>query len=109
MVLGMLLALFAATLARGDASLQKRPGDASVVGRLAAYHSESGGADIGAVPAQSDALDHLGQVLLAQVIVRVSEASLGAQSLSASRAAASTPASRSGCLGECPAAAWHNS
>jgi len=78
MVLGMLLALFAATLARGDASLQKRPGDASVVGRLAADHSESGGADIGAVPAQSDALDHLGQVLLAQVIVRVSEASLGA-------------------------------
>jgi hypothetical protein len=34
--------------------------------RLAAHHPEGGGADIGAVQAQPDALDHLGPVLLAQ-------------------------------------------
>src|SRR5215475_11828948 len=45
---------------------------------LAADHAEGGGADVGAVQAQPDAFDHLGQVLLGQVGVGVGGAGLGA-------------------------------
>jgi hypothetical protein len=48
--------------------LPQRLGDVGVVIRLAARDPDSGGADVGAVQAQPDALDHLGHVLLAQVI-----------------------------------------
>ena len=78
MVVGMPRAFVAAALADGHASLQQRPGDAGVAGRLASHDPESGGAHIGAVPAQPDARDHLGEVLFAQVIVGVGDARLGA-------------------------------
>ncbi len=74
----MPLALVAAALAAGHAGLQQRLGDVGVVLRLAAGDPGGGGADIGAVQAQPDARDHLGQVLLAQVGVGVGGAGLGA-------------------------------
>src|SRR6266498_234054 len=76
--LGMVLALVAAALAGGRAGLQQRPGDACVVLGLAAGDPDGGGADVGAVQAQPDALDQLGDVLLAQVGVGVGGAGLGA-------------------------------
>src|SRR6516165_862369 len=78
MVARMPSAFVAAAGADGHASLQQRPGDAGLVGGLAAYHPEGGGAHIGAVPAQPDARDHVGQVLFVQVIVGVGDAGLGA-------------------------------
>jgi hypothetical protein len=75
---GVPLALVAAAFADGHAGLQQRPGDVGVVGRLSACHSDGGGADIGAVQAQPDARDHLGQVLRAQVGVDVGDAGLRA-------------------------------
>jgi hypothetical protein len=72
MVLGVPLALVAAALADGHAGLQQRLGHIGVVRRRAADDPGDGGADIGAVQAQPDALDHLGQVVLAQVSVDVS-------------------------------------
>jgi hypothetical protein len=76
--LGMPLALVATALACGHAGFQQRPEDVGVVIRLAARDPDGGGADVGAVQAQPDALNHLGQVLLAQAIVRVGGAGLGA-------------------------------
>ncbi len=75
---GMALALVAAALAGGHAGLQQRPGDACVGLGLAAGDPDGGGAHVGAVQAQPDALDQLGQVLLAQVVVGVGGAGLGA-------------------------------
>src|SRR5215471_19360251 len=63
-VLGVPLALVTAALADGYARLQQRPGHGGVGICLTAYHPEGGGTDIGAIQAQPDALDHLGQVLL---------------------------------------------
>src|SRR5215469_18348173 len=77
-VRGVPRALVAAALADGDTGLQQRPGDMSVVLRLAGHDPHRGGADIGAVEAQPDALDHLGQVLLAQVGLGVGNAGIGA-------------------------------
>ena len=88
----MPFALIAAVLADGHACLQQRPGGAGVIFRQAADDPAGGGADIGAVPAQPDARDHLGQVLLAQVSVGIGGAGPGT-SLIASMAAASTLAS----------------
>ena len=72
------LALVSTALAGRRAGLQQRPGDACVVLGLAAGDPDGGGADIRAVLAQPDALDQLGQVLLAQVVVGVGGAGLGA-------------------------------
>ena len=77
-MLGMPPALVAAALAGGHAGFQQWPGDAGVVVRLAADYPGGGGADIDAIQAQPDALDHLGQVLLCQVGVGVGGAGLGA-------------------------------
>jgi hypothetical protein len=74
----MPLALIAAALTGGHTGLQQRPGDVGVVLGLAAGHPEHGGAHVAAVQAQPDALDQLGQVLLAQVVVGVGGAGLGA-------------------------------
>ena len=60
---GMPLALIAAAPADGYAGLQQRPRDVGVVLGLAARYRCGGRADIGAVQAQPDALDHFGQVL----------------------------------------------
>src|SRR5689334_8747220 len=75
---GVPLALVAAALAAGHAGLEQGPGDAGVVDRGAAYDPDGGGADVGALQAQPDARDHLGQVLLAQVGVDIGGAGLGA-------------------------------
>jgi hypothetical protein len=76
--LGMPVALIAAALADGRAGLQERLDDLGVVLRLAAYDSDGGDADVGAVQAEPYALDHLGDVLLAQVRCGVGGAGLGA-------------------------------
>src|ERR671919_699092 len=76
--LGMPLALVAAALAGGRAGLQQRLGDVGVVLGLAAADPDGGGADVGAVQAQPYALDQLGDVRLAQVVVGVGGAGLGA-------------------------------
>jgi len=89
---GVACAFVAAALADGHARFQQWPGDGGVGVGLAADHAEGGGADIGAVQAQPDASDHLGQVLLAQVRVGVGGTGLGA-SLSAAMTAASRAAS----------------
>src|SRR5690242_9365408 len=73
---GVPLALVAAVLADGYAGLQQWPSDVEVICRLAAHHRDGGAADIGAVQAQPDTRDHLGQVLLAQVGVDVGDAGL---------------------------------
>ena len=59
------------TRRRSSCRWPRRPPAAALVtaasySRLTAHHPEGGGADIGAVQAQPDALDHLGPVLLAQ-------------------------------------------
>jgi len=77
LVVRMPLALITAALADGHTCLQQRPGGARVVFRQAADNPAGGGADIGAVQAQPDAPDHLGQLLLAQVSVGVGGAGLG--------------------------------
>src|SRR4029450_3223715 len=66
---GMPLALVAGALAGGRAGVQQRPGDVGVILGLGAYEPDGGGADVGAVQAQPDALDQLGHVLLAEVVV----------------------------------------
>ncbi len=71
-------AFIAAALADGHAGLQQRPGSAGIVFGQAAEDSGGGGADIGAVQAQPDALDHLGQVRLAQVGIGVGGTGLSA-------------------------------
>ena len=76
--MGMPLALIAAALADGRAGPQQQPGGAGVKLRRAAEDPGGGGADIGAVQAQPDAFDHLGQVLLTQVSVGVGDAGLSA-------------------------------
>jgi len=74
----MVLALVAAAFAAGHAGLKQRPGEIGVpFGRTAEY-PERRGADVGALQAQPDALDQLGDVRLAQVGVRVGRAGLGA-------------------------------
>jgi hypothetical protein len=75
---GVPLALVAAAAAGRHAGLQQGPGDVGVVLGLAAGDPDGGGADVGAVQAQPDAADHLGDVLLAQVGVGVGGAGLGA-------------------------------
>src|ERR1700730_11622053 len=74
----MLLGLVAAALAGGHASLQERPGDVGVALRLAADDPDSSAADVGALQAQPDAFDELGDVRLTQVGVGVGRAGLGA-------------------------------
>src|SRR5438128_235405 len=64
---GMALALVAATLADSHAGLKQRRGDVGVVLGLAADDPDSSAADVGALEAQPDALDHVGEVPLAQV------------------------------------------
>jgi hypothetical protein len=75
---GVPLALIAAAPADGHAGLQQRPGDSGVVVRQAADDPRGGGADIGAVQAQPDARDHLGDVRLTQVSGIVGVAGLDA-------------------------------
>src|SRR5260370_382819 len=65
-VRGVPPAFIAAALADGHAGLQERPGGAGVVFGQAAEDCGGGAADVGAGPAQPRALDHLGQVRLAQ-------------------------------------------
>ncbi len=94
--LGMPLALVAAAFANGHTGLQKWPGDAGGVLGLAACDPDGGSADIGAVQAQPDALDQLGQVLLAQVVIGVGGAGLEAvvERVDSGGQYAGTPASR---------------
>jgi hypothetical protein len=76
--LSVTLALVAAALADGHARLEQRPDDVGVeLCWTAGYHGGSG-AEIGAMQAQSNALDHVRDVRLAQVRVDVCGARLGA-------------------------------
>jgi hypothetical protein len=75
---GMSLALVPATPADGNASLQQQLDHVGVVASLAACDPAGGGAHIGAVHAQPDAPGHVGNVLLAQVVVGIGGAGLGA-------------------------------
>jgi len=72
------LALVAAALADRHACLKQRLGDVGGVVCRTASDLGGDGADVGAVQAQPDAPDHLGQVLLAEVSVGVRDAGLSA-------------------------------
>src|ERR1700730_8423897 len=75
---GMMLALVAAALAAGHARLQERLDDVGVPLGRATYDPDRRAADVGALQAQPDALDELGDVRLAQVRVGVGRTGLGA-------------------------------
>src|SRR5690349_17333724 len=76
--LGMALAFVAAARADGNTGLEQRPHDIGVVLGRPAEDRSSGGTDVGAVQAQPNALDHVSEVGLAQIRVRVDDASLNA-------------------------------
>ena len=75
---GMPLALISATLADRHTGLNQRLGDIGVVFGRAADNPERSCANVGAVQAQPNALDHVGKVALAQVGVDVGGAGLDA-------------------------------
>src|SRR5216684_594542 len=75
---GMPLALISTALADRHTGLNQRPGDIGVVFGRAADNPARSCADVGAVHAQPDALDHVGKVALAQVSVNVGGAGLDA-------------------------------
>jgi hypothetical protein len=83
------LTLIAAGLADGHACLQQRSGGGGVVFRRAADNPAGGGADIGAVQAQPDALT-ISARFCSLKSASVSAVRAWAQSLIASMAAAST-------------------
>jgi hypothetical protein len=87
------LALVPTAVAGRHARLQLRPGKVGVVVGLAAEDPQRGGADVGAVQAQPDALDQLGDIPLDEAVVGAGGAAC-AQSDSASMVAARTWASR---------------
>jgi hypothetical protein len=69
------LALIATALAKGRTGCQQERGSAVICS--ATGDADGGSADIGAVQAQADAVDHLSHVLLVQVSIGVSGAGLG--------------------------------
>jgi len=76
-VAGVPCALVAAARADGDAGLQQRRGNADGGGGRPAHYPHGGGADVGAIPAEPDARDHRGHVLLTQISVGAGDAGLG--------------------------------
>ena len=76
--LGMPLALVSATLADRHTGLNQRLGDIGVVFGRAADNPKGSCADVRAVQAQPNALDHVRKVDLAQVSVNVGGAGLDA-------------------------------
>jgi hypothetical protein len=75
---GMAFAFVAAGAAYDNAGLEEWPHDLGVKFGRSTENRSSGTADVGAVQAQPDAFDHVGQVVLAQIRVRVDDASLNA-------------------------------
>jgi hypothetical protein len=75
---GMAFAFVAAASAYDNTGLEEWPHDAGVKFGRSTENRSSGTADVGAVQAQPNALDHVGEVVLAQIRVRVDDASLNA-------------------------------
>ena len=75
---GMAFAFVAAGAAYDNAGLEERPHDPGVKFGRSTENRSSGRTDVGAVQAQPNALDHVGEVVLAQIRVRVDDASLNA-------------------------------
>src|SRR5260370_894240 len=74
----MPFAFVTAARADGDTGLEEQRYAAEVVLGWSTENPSSGSADVGGVQAQPNALDHVGEVALAQIRVRVDDASLNA-------------------------------